>query len=319
MSHSSPLGLCPVLLGLVLTTLTPSCKPPGEVWVKRPVETALEAPALLPLIEQRIPVVQGTINGHPARLLLDSGAESSLLDAGFARDAGLHLIPLRNTVTSGHNGERAVQYQSFARVATLALDTALAHEVEVLIMDMEHFSIDLDGIVGMDVLGNWIVSFDSADAAVRILPPGDVGTVLSDVYAEGTIFLGLPWVLEDGRPSVTLSFEGGLEFDVVIDTGAVLTSFPTHAIEALGLEASGTNTIQHVGGVSEQTTFLLPRLSFDDVHLKGVTVNAVNTPTGLLGYAALKRFAFVLDGPGRVFSFSHQPRRVGDSGQPTGH
>ena len=95
-------------------------------------------------------LLKGELNGKPVALLLDTGANNSIVDVHSAGFDGLKLDALRSTGTAGAEGDCAV------REVRLSLEHRSWLNRRVCVMDLSDASkrmgARIDGFVGQDVL-----------------------------------------------------------------------------------------------------------------------------------------------------------------------
>ena len=101
------------------------------------------------------------------RLLLDTGAELTVLSTAAARRLALNLgsaavIPLRSA--SG------VFFAPIIRVQSMTVGDATAYDVEVVVHDATP---GLDGLLGMSFLDNFLVTISTSDERLILTPPTD--------------------------------------------------------------------------------------------------------------------------------------------------
>jgi clan AA aspartic protease (TIGR02281 family) len=109
-------------------------------------------------------LVGGTLR---TRLLLDTGAEFTVLSTAAARHLALNLgnaavIPLRSA--SG------VFFAPMIKVPSIAVGDAAAYDVEVVVHDATP---GLDGLLGMSFLDNFLVTISASDAKLMLTPLPD--------------------------------------------------------------------------------------------------------------------------------------------------
>jgi len=109
-------------------------------------------------------LVGGTVR---TRLLLDTGAEFTVLSTAVARRLALNLgnaavIPLRSA--SG------VFFAPMVKVQSIAIGDAAAYDVEVIVHDATP---GLDGLLGMSFLDNFLVTISTSDERLILTPLTD--------------------------------------------------------------------------------------------------------------------------------------------------
>jgi clan AA aspartic protease (TIGR02281 family) len=109
-------------------------------------------------------VVGGTLR---TRLLLDTGAEFTVLSTAAARHLALNLgnaavIPLRSA--SG------VFFAPMIKVPSIAIGDAAAYDVEVVVHDATP---GLDGLLGMSFLDHFLVTISTSDEKLMLTPLPD--------------------------------------------------------------------------------------------------------------------------------------------------
>jgi len=106
-------------------------------------------------------VVDGTM---PVHLLLDTGAELTVLSTAIARSLALNLndaaiMPLRSA--SG------VFFAPLVKVQSITVGNAAVDEVEVIVHDATP---GLDGLLGMSFLDNFLVTISGSDRRLILTP-----------------------------------------------------------------------------------------------------------------------------------------------------
>lgn len=253
--------------------------------------------------EPRIVIVNVLVNGTPARALLDSGAQSSVVDRGLAARLGLPVSAMAPVLAYGVSGAPQI-----GRSAALDLQAGALRlsGLRAAMLDLAPIASasgrPFDLIIGQDVLRTVIADVDFPrgrlafhDARVRALPPG---ALASPARTEGRDLL-VPITVE-ARP-----------LEVVLDTGAsgALALSPASA-QALGLldgrRVTSAPSITF-GGLSQDRVVRARTLTFAGVEVADVRVHVYSpaqgarVPAGLLGVEVLERFRVILDlGRGRL-------------------
>ncbi len=114
---------------------------------------------------QRI-TVEAKINGRtPVRLLLDTGADKTLISPKVLRDAGVWLIGAASGPIVGVTGQADAQSIT---LDSLEVQDARVERMHVLVFDMNRG--DVDGLLGRDFLDHFHVTLDSSTGTVRLRP-----------------------------------------------------------------------------------------------------------------------------------------------------
>lgn len=106
-------------------------------------------------------VVDGTVR---AQLLLDTGAEFTVLSAATARSLSLNL---RNSAIIPLRSASGVFFAPMTKVQSITVGHAAAYDVEVIIHDATP---GLDGLLGMSFLDNFLVTISGSDAKLILTP-----------------------------------------------------------------------------------------------------------------------------------------------------
>jgi hypothetical protein len=284
--------------------------PPGAF--DRPADRASDADFAGSAASVELPIVigpggivsiAGRIAGHPVELIIDSGAEGSVLNAAHLGDLALAG---KGVFAVGAGGGDTVA--SYVEHVTFELPGVTLRDQSVAAIDFGQLE-DLtdhriDGILGYDFLSRFVVELDYPRQRIRLHDParyrhGDAGAI--PITLEGST----PWIDASisvpGRPPITGHF--------TVDTGcachvAMTTPFTdtNHLLDAVHTAKLGdyagaggmTETVSgeipalHIGGV----TIDRPLATFSRDH-KGATADPDSA--GLIGAEVFRRFVLVLD------------------------
>lgn len=191
--------------------------------------------AELPLLPGRaLPLVQISVNGRPAAMVLDSGAQRSMLAAASAARLGVVATGRERAVTMAGIGGNTVNRET--RVADFVFGSIRARDMSVMVAPLTLPVIDgipVDGLLGADVLAPLDVELDLPHRRVAF-------------YKQRTCAAGPPW----SEPYATLSAKRGLDNTVVIP--AVLDGQPQRAMLDTGTMLSTVSLDAALrGGVDE--------------------------------------------------------------------
>lgn len=251
---------------------------------------------------QRI-FVRGTINGHPADMLLDSGAEASVIDRAFLAEVGL-----RPDVGVAATGLTASAEASAIPNVSIAVGGATLRGVTTASMDLSAVSAQmghaLTVILGADIFRDAVVDIDFAHRRIAFRDPGRfepaLGAVGSDLVPAG------------GQYMVGVSVAGRaarLDFDLGSGSPLTLWSGFWTKLDLPGKRS--TAIIGGVGGLSEAAITEMPEISVGGTVFTRVPTQLM-PPThggiararsdGNLGLPLLKRFRLLVDLPhGKVW------------------
>ena len=244
--------------------------------------------------------VDATINGKPARLIVDTAGANILTPAAAAKFG----VSGAGKLSAAGNGEERTDF-AYAKVDALAVGAARMDHPVFYIVDLGQLpdveGVPLDGLVGYELFRRFGTTIDYArseftltDAAKFTPPPGASA---------------IPFDLDDHVPIVTATL-GGLPARITIDTGS-RSSLTLHSpfVRAHGLVAAygaapESVTGWGVGGAVRGRMARLPTLQIGDQRIVGIAgelftgdKGAFANPdlAGNLGSGVLRRFTVAFD------------------------
>lgn len=245
----------------------------------------------------RVVVVLARIGDRTVSALIDSGAQSSVIDALFAEQAGLKPSGMVPVVAMGVSGEpklgRSVELP-------LQLGGMNVTRLRAAVLDLGGIAsasgLGFQLIVGQDVLGQVVADFDFPRRRVAfharegyVLPAGASASPAR----------------RKGRELVAPVLIEGAPLEVVVDTGASgALALSSSVAEKLGLLTGrpvGSATSISFGGLSQNRLVRVSSLSFSGRDYPDVAVNIYPTatggliPDGLLGVGMLERHRLIMD------------------------
>lgn len=273
-----------------------------------------EPEAQLPIqMRRNIAVVPATIDEQPATMILDTGAEHTVLLAGFVDRIGLKRDVRHATMIRGIGGAMA---SAMARPDEIVLGGVTVRRPAVIVGAFSTGDLPgglPDGLLGADILAAFNVDIDIPDGELTLYPAcPNARPPWQDPYA------ALPVRLVRGRFIVPLYLDG-VAIPVALDTGAEYSLVSARAAEAAGVPTATLNQdppayLAVVG--PDQLTARVHR--FNQVRLGPETypnpvlpVIAFPTTTmeGLLGMNYLRRHRVWLSyGSSQVFVAKPSPR-----------
>ena len=154
--------------------------------------------------------LEGTINGQPARMMLDSGASSTVINMSFARRIGLEqtqAVPIR--------GVGGFQPGAIASGVTVQAGSFRAADATVLMLDLDviagHIGRPIDVILGMEAFRSGIVDIDFPGRRINFRP--------AEGFTPPAGAVALPVDMADRRHTIPVSVNGGPPMRADIDLG----------------------------------------------------------------------------------------------------
>ena len=170
-------------------------------------------------------LVNCVINGVPMRMMLDTGATNTVLHSGsLAKLKNPRQMDTRNIQFKGNAHERPSVYLLNINFADVKVKS---HPVMVLSLEgaRSMMAEQIDGIMGMDLLGAMPFTFDAAGGKLHWgLPEGELK--LMPLYGKRE---------ESGRMFLTIECDGRAH-DILLDSGSTVTRLPESAWPAGGAQ-----------------------------------------------------------------------------------
>ena len=204
-------------------------------------------------------VFQATVNGHPLRLLLDSGSGTAFVTEGAAVTAGLTTqgdlpaLGYGGSASTGIAADATVDVGSAVRLNHLNVHVIKDPAVTKLLAARGQ----LDGAIGYELFARFLVSIDYAGKTLTLTDPASA----PPVPAAGTI--AVPLKLENRMPTILASVDGKAPGRFLVDTGDssaahIYTQYAEANHLVPSLNAPGVTTRQGVGVGGQVTEILSP-------------------------------------------------------------
>ena len=164
-------------------------------------------------------LVNCVINGVPMRMMLDTGATNTVLHTGsLAKLKNPRQLDTSNVQFRGNAKERPEVYLLNLRFA----GSAALHSHPVMVLNLDGarcmMAEQIDGIIGMDILGAMPFTFDVSGGKLHWgLPEGDVKLV--PLYGR---------LEESGRLIMSIECDGK-KHEILLDSGSTVTRIPASA------------------------------------------------------------------------------------------
>jgi hypothetical protein len=276
-------------------------------------------------------VVSTSINGFPVDLVVDTGSTHTILLRDASQDLAARAIPWPNGTASFRDsqGQSKNIVQCIVDVECVIGSTRVSiPRLPLLEANKNNISSTItlvpkiDGLLGMDVLGELVLWFDQLHHRISVLDPLNLMDTLN--YHDRRVLAILPLNRSQRGPRVKIQVDGSVDFDLLFDTGSAHTSLPIGAAAQLMLQAGthllkpqtfdvtssvgnivGSYTIPAWNGSSQgwlgemsepRPIFHLRKLYLGSVEVRDVPiVETDRIPT--LGRDVLSRFEWIWHGP----------------------
>lgn len=239
---------------------------------------------------ETIPIVTARMKGKEYRLVLDTGAQVTILPVGAAPVAegdGLRLVGANGTAVNG----------GVARGVELAIGPHLYRPERVVLAEMGLKAQGIDGVLGADFFRKFSVAFDKRTGAVEVGVFRRAWNCPADQQVT-TRFVDDRFLVES-----TLN---GQPFIAALDTGAAsIAQMSPAAARARNLPSDPSRTLSHPtlgvgGGLSaivarEQRLGLGPATMQEPYVSLGAQWSWPEPIEGLLGYYAFRDWDAILD------------------------
>jgi len=246
------------------------------------------------------------VNGHPLRLLLDSGAGESFVTAEAAQVAGLdaegnlQALGYGGASTTGVATAATIEVGEAVRIRHLSLVVIKDPHVSQLLSDRGH----VDGALGYDLLTRLIVRVDYGHRLLTLTDPTSPQAILQPKV------IALPIKLENHMPTLLAAIDGLPAARFLVDTGdsGSLHLYTQYAqsnslMPKLGDAETRTDLGVGIGGalsemVSPNHTLQLGTAHLSDLSLATMTgqgITRVSTLAGGIGSLVLQKFVVTFD------------------------
>lgn len=185
--------------------------------------------------------------GDQHLFVVDTGAEGSAVYSRFAREAVLELAGQEKIV--GQTGAASLPLR---RIARLELDGRTVGPITASELPDRADGAVMAGIIGIDVMGRYLVDFDLPSARIALLDGAEAQTLIASLGTATTAR-----TVDGGLLAVPVQVNGVTGWGV-IDTGARETRINTRFATLAKVEADAAGTDVTVHGATNSATQLRP-------------------------------------------------------------
>ena len=254
-----------------------------------PQACAQPRPAVVVPFELRgdVVLVQASVNGTGALLILDTGSGVSVVDSALAHEAGLAMNGPRVTVAGNRSTSMQLGTAKSVRVGRAELSDILIAPVSFSAVQ-ERMGYDVRGSIGYELFQRYVVAIDFDARTLTLRDPREFSYTGSGVV--------LPVRVENRHPvadvSVVTRSHGTIVARMVLDLGSssYALRFATDYARAHGL-ADDTTTIAGpfgagVDGVTEGQLLRFPQLRIGALTIERPSAALSHEETGAFGAGA---------------------------------
>jgi hypothetical protein len=199
------------------------------------------------------PIVDGSINGHPVKVLIDSGATTSMVSRRDADRLGLPTIEMMGMRAYGIGGDSQVYRAHIDHLRIGDLDKG---NLDLLVSGDPDKAWPTAVVLGDDVLSKVDVEFDLAHNAIRLFMPQ--GCAAPQLVYWGAAYSQAPLLdFDSNNPAIqTRALINGRQILAEFDSGAEVSLVDATAADAASVarpaQGATTGALQGLGPHPEQ-------------------------------------------------------------------
>ncbi|MEP7328234.1 MAG: retroviral-like aspartic protease family protein [Betaproteobacteria bacterium] len=178
-------------------------------------------------------VVDGAISGQKIGIVLDTGAQSSLILRSSAARLGLSTKEVRGRRMIGVGGESQIE---IATVDDFKLGEVSTKDMQLYVSGEREFTDGTDVLLGENFLRNFDVEFDLKNHAVRLYQARDCEGVTLAYWTKEVVGEVEIKPVEELRPVISFKVHvNDRPFDAILDSGASTSVFSQDDAASLGV------------------------------------------------------------------------------------
>ena len=228
------------------------------------------------------PVVDGEINGHPVRILFDTGSSTSIVPVAEARRLNLTMSRISGARMYGIGGDTAVYDTVVGELKIGAFKTSNLH---LEAAGDEDAKSDVSMILGNDFFSRTDVEFDLHEGLVRMFEPHDCTppqlVYWNEAYSQATI---LPSE-RDTPKTQTMTTVNGKPVLAEFDTGAYASAIDETAAASAGVtrpQGQAGPAVHGLGPQAEQSWLAhFDSLAVGDEKLSNIHLQVMDFTRGM--------------------------------------
>lgn len=201
------------------------------------------------------PAIPVSLKGHPLNMLVDTGAEISVLTPQTAQALN---IPDDFSITAAGAGVNGTVHAAVTVSQSLTFGRVSMGRAAFLVAGLGNAGrpgdVPVDGLIGNDILQQFAIALDFPDHEMTLMLPGNCAEIVPPWPGRFSImpFSRAP----DSSPVIPIAIDGQV-FNVVVDSGADTTFISAAALSGAGvLPEKGAPSLQAhsygLGGLSAE-------------------------------------------------------------------
>ncbi len=233
------------------------------------------------------------IGDQPSRLLVDTGASTTLLSKALKQSLRITGTPVPNQELSFAVAGKDCPEMTATRftLPNLAIGSAQVNNLEALQFDQTLIPEGADGILGMDILSHFAMAIDPVKQQLKFKQP--------QALSLAQRLQAIPLKAKSGVMLAQLQINGAGPFEMLLDTAADGTFISTAIAEAVGIREASQKPIQILGfcGLEDAAIAQLNSVSLGRHRQTGLetvitdsTVLTLLGVDGVLGQNFLRRY-----------------------------
>jgi len=229
------------------------------------------------------------LGDRPTQFVVDTGASNSVLSEALAESMQLSSTPIgRDRIASFVVGEQCSEPSiNFYELPAITMDDARVEGISALGLPFSTNPTQTPGVLGMDFLSEFDVTFDMETKALHLRPPTS-----PDPDA-------IPLVGQIGLMTAAVEINNQGTFPFMLDTGAALTVLSQDLVERIALDLRHARPVEVIGFCGRETGqyLRLNQLAVGDRTVYNVDVIILDNPVlralqvdGIVGQNFLSRY-----------------------------
>lgn len=213
--------------------------------------------------------VEVSINGHPMKFHLDTGAGGSVIGANQMAEIGFERGAAGDKFQIGGVGDRK-DIKGWKQTVQLALGPARVRDFSMDIQD----NLEGDPLLGQDFLRNFDTDINPSSGQVTFRKKG---TGREEIATRGMV--DIPFE-DQGTHMIVTAKVNGKPYKFYFDTGADGIAFTMKDLKALGLEIPGDareSMSRGVGGATRTWSFPVNSIALGSLKKEGLEVGVVES------------------------------------------